>query len=475
MSRKKLFLGYKLRRLREQRNLTQAAMARLLELSPSYLNQLENNQRPLTVSVLLRIAQVLQVDVAALAEDEEARLVSDLREVMSDPLFTGDAPGLNELRTVASSSPTVAHRLLSLYEAYQKLNERLQGMADQLNSRGHEDATANPHFPYEEVRDYFYYCNNYFDPLDEAAERLVENGDFRVGDMQQDLVRYLKDTYDVRVTINTDSRNAMMRHYDPATHTLNLAGLLDSPSRCFHMAHQIALLGYQDLIEALIADANFSSADANAICRVGLANYFAGALLMPYRRFATAARELRHDVDLLSSQFGTSFEQVCHRLSTLQRPGQRGVPFYFMRVDMAGNITKRHSATRLHFARFGGTCPKWNVHEAFANPGRILVQLAKMPDGSSYICVARAITKSGGAYLSPSRQFAVGLGCETAYADELVYASGIDVEAEDTAVPIGVNCRICEREDCQQRAFPPIGSQVTVDPNNRSFVPYLFS
>jgi len=473
MSRRKLFVGHKLRRLREQRGLTQAAMAGVLGLSPSYLNQLEGNQRPLTVTVLLRVAKALNVDVATLAEDEEARLISDLCEVVSDPLFAGEPPTVSELRAAATAAPTVAHRMLSLYQAYQQLNERLQSISGRL-SQEHDDASGAVTFPYEEVRDYFYYCNNYFDPLDMAAEALVEAEDLAVGDMAPGLVAVLKERHDVRVTVEADD-STVMRRFDPASRTLHLGGQLDGPSRAFHMAHQIAQLAHGDLIDDLIASAPLSSADARAICRVGLANYFAGALMMPSGRFASAARATRHDVEILATRFGTSLEQVCHRLSTLQRPGQPGVPFYFMRVDQAGNITKRHSATRLHFARFGGTCPKWNVHEAFARPGKILTQLATLPDGSTFVCIAFTVTKGGGAYLRPSRQFAVGLGCEVAYAEELVYSAGLDLDNLQAAEPIGVNCRICERTDCQQRAFPPIGSQVTVDANNRSLVPYVFS
>ena len=266
-----------------------------------------------------------------------------------------------------------------------------------------------------------------------------------------------------------------MRRYDAATGTLALSALLNGPSRTFQLAHQIALLGYSDIIEKLTIDAHFSSEDAKSLCRVGLANYFAGALTLPYREFAHQARALRHDVEQLQSRFGASFEQVCHRLSTLQRPGARGVPFYFVRVDMAGNITKRHSATRFHFARFGGACPLWIVHDAFAQPGKILAQFARMPDGANYIGIARTVTKRGGSYLKPSRHFAIGLGCEASYAGELVYSAGIDISDQAAAAPIGVNCRICERAECQQRAFPPIGAKVSVNQDQRSFVPYLFN
>ncbi|AWU96260.1 helix-turn-helix domain-containing protein [Azospirillum ramasamyi] len=478
--RKKLFLGYKLRRLREQRGLTQASLAKTLELSPSYLNQLENNQRPLTLPVLMRIAATFELELSAFLEDEDSRLISDLREALADPLFVGAPLTSGELRSVVGSSPELARRVLSLHQAYQKLHERVQSLADSLSNREPSsqevDSFAGPQFPYEEVRDYFHYCNNYIGPLDEAAERLWDTEKIHSGSLLNELAAYLKRRHDVRVKIVADEAGeTAMRSYDASTGTLRLSALLTSSSRAFHMANQIALLEFGDLIDELVDQAKFSSEDARSICRVGLANYFAGALVMPYRAFAAQARALRHDVEQLQSRFAASFEQVCHRLSTLQRPGARGLPFYFVRVDMAGNITKRHSATRFHFARFGGACPLWNVHEAFAQPGKILVQFAQMPDRTTYISIARTVTKRGGAYLKPSRQFAVGLGCEASHAPELVYAAGIDITDVKAAVPIGVNCRLCERTDCQQRAFPPIGSELRVNEHHRSFVPYLFN
>ncbi len=470
----KLFLGYKLRRLRDQRKLSQAALAGLLEISPSYLNQLENNQRPLTVSVLLRITKVFDLELSALVEDDDARLVAGLREAVNDPALGAGAIGLVELRNASAASPELAKRVLSLYQSYQQLRERLQSVADTLPSGDDLEAWNPPRFPYEAVRDFFYYCNNYFDPLDQAAERLYDAEGLRPTELERGLVDHLKARHDVRVRLVAVEAGGSMRHFDRDSRTLSLSAQLNPSSRCFNLAHQAGLLSCRDIIDDIVASARLPSEDARSICRVGLANYFAGALVMPYRAFAEQARALRHDVELLQSRFGASFEQVCHRLSTLQRPGARGVPFYFVRVDMAGNITKRHSATRFHFTRFGGACPLWNVHEAFAHPGKILVQLARMPDGVAYVCVARTVTKRGGSYLRPDRHFAVGLGCETAYASEVVYSAGLDLAGEQAAVPIGVNCRVCERADCQQRAFPPIGSHITVDENNRSFVPYLF-
>jgi len=473
---KKLFLGHKVRRLREQRHHSQAALAKVLEISPSYLNQIESNQRPLTLPILLRLASIFEIDLPAFAEEDEARLVADLREACASAPLGENGLSLVDLKNVVAASPEFARRILVLHQAYQRLHEQVQSLADTLANRDHIDALAGPQFPYEEVRDYFHYCNNYVGPLDEAAERLVEQQGLHVGDMQADLIRHLKARHDVSVqVVPNEDDEAVMRRFETSSRTLFLSALLDGPSRIFQLGYQIALLDHEETISRLVSGANFASEDAKSICRVGLANYFAGALLMPYRAFAAQARAVRHDIEVLQSRFGVSFEQVCHRLSTLQRPGQRGVPFYFVRVDRAGNITKRHSATRFQFARFGGTCPLWNVHEAFAQPGKILVQLARMPDNVAYICVARTATKRGGAFLRRNREFAVGLGCEAAYAAELVYAAGLDINSEEAAVPIGVNCRICERADCQQRAFPPIGRRITVDEAQRSFVPYLFT
>jgi predicted transcriptional regulator len=216
--------------------------------------------------------------------------------------------------------------------------------------------------------------------------------------------------------------------------------------------------------------ARFQSPEARDIAKIGMANYFAGAALMPYRAFLAAANEMRHDLERLADRFGASIEQVAHRLSTLQRPGAKGVPFFFVRVDQAGTITKRHSATRLQFARFGGACPLWNVHRAFETPGHFLRQLAETPDGVRYLCLARDVSKPGGAYLAPVRRYAIGLGCEIAHAAALVYADGLDLKGR--CDPIGISCRICERPDCHQRSVPPLERRLTVNPDQRGILPY---
>jgi predicted transcriptional regulator len=222
----------------------------------------------------------------------------------------------------------------------------------------------------------------------------------------------------------------------------------------------------------MIQKAGFRSAQSPQICRVGLANYFAGALLMPYTPFFERARAERYDVERLQVIFNVSFEQVCHRLSTLQRPGLKGIPFFFLRVDAAGNISKRQSASSFHFARVGGACPLWNVHDAFAQPGKILRQIAQLPDGKTYFCIARTVSRTEGGFLMPQKHFAVALGCEIDHAAQLIYAVGIDLHDKEAAIPIGVSCRVCERPQCPQRAFPPISRRIRIDENERAFLPY---
>lgn len=455
--------------------MNQAALARELEISPSYLNQIESNQRPLTLPVVMRICSFFDVDIHAFAEDDDTRLLADLKDAVADPSFGGGSLSMGELRNVIAASPETVRRFLAIYQAYQKTRERAESLADSLAEADDEPEVHGPQFPYEEVRDFFYYRNNYFGPLDEAAEALWDDEGFPLGDMLTGLTDYLRRKLDVRIKLVSDEDGVnAMRRFDSENGTLYLSARLNGPSRTFHIAHQIALLSQRDTIEALIDEAKFTSENARSICRVGLANYFSGALAMPYGVFARQAREVRHDIELLQSHFGASFEQVCHRLSTLQKPRSRGLPFFFVRVDPAGNINKRHSATRFHFGRFGGACPLWNVHEAFAQPGKILVQLASMPDGVSYISIARTVTKPGGAYHRPARRFAVGLGCETAYAKDVVYSEGLDISNKQAAIPIGVNCRICGRQDCQQRAFPPIDRSIKIDVSHRSYAPYDF-
>ena len=208
------------------------------------------------------------------------------------------------------------------------------------------------------------------------------------------------------------------------------------------------------------------------LIRVGLLNYTAAALLLPYAPFAAAAAALRHDTAALAARFGVSFEQACHRLSTLQRPGARGVPFFFLRVDPAGNVSKRFSAAGFPFARYGGSCPRWVVHTAFAQPGAVQVQLAELPDGATFLCFARTVARPARHWGEPRPVHVVAMGCNVTHADELAYADGLDLER--ARVGIGLSCRLCDRPDCRSRAFPPLEHRLALDPLTTSATPYRF-
>jgi predicted transcriptional regulator len=243
-------------------------------------------------------------------------------------------------------------------------------------------------------------------------------------------------------------------------------------SEIFWLAHVVGQLEQRALIERELRRAKLSSEEAISLARIALANTFAGALMLPYGRFHAAAQAARYDIQRLQRGFGASFEQICHRLSTMQRPDLPGIPFYFAKTDIAGNILKRSSATRFQFAQFGGPCPLWNVYRAFAHPGEILVQLATTPDQATYLNIARTVGRGGGSYLSRPRAVAVVLGCELRHAAQTVYAAGLNLNNPDAADPIGPGCRACERTNCRHRSVPPMGTALDVGTAERGVVPY---
>ncbi|HDR27740.1 helix-turn-helix domain-containing protein [Rhodovulum sp.] len=463
MTDRKLYAGAKLRETRTRLGLTQKDFAARLGISLPYLNQMENNNRPVSSTVLLALASEFGFDVTELSSGDAERLVSDMREAVADPVFGGLAPPLADLRLVASNAPALARAFLELHRAYRQSHERLASLDEAL---GRGDAGLRPS-PWEEVRDFFHYCDNYIDAVDHAAERFS-----RAGTGPDDPKRRAEHALESAGITLRAADIPGLRHFDKSTRTLTLSARLHGPTRRFQLLHQLALLTQSQLLEATLDLARFQSPEARDIARIGMANYFAGAALLPYGRFLAAAQESRHDLELLADRFGASVEQVAHRLSTLQRPGAKGLPFFFVRVDQAGTITKRHSATRLQFARFGGACPLWNVYRAFETPGRFLRQLAETPDGVRYLSLARDVTKPGGAWGAPVRRFAIGLGCEIRHADRLVYADDLDLTNAAGFEPIGISCRICERRNCHQRAVPPLERRLSVDPDRRGLLPY---
>jgi predicted transcriptional regulator/plasmid maintenance system antidote protein VapI len=482
----KSFMGMRLRTLREERGLTQAALAQALKLSPSYVNQIESNQRPLTVSVLLRAQAFFGVDLQLFSEDESARVLAELREITAGVEGAGAVP-LSELQSVAQQLPGVARVLMALHRRCQSAEERVANLAAGTDGDRFAADRGLPMQPHEEVREFFYARHNHLAVLDERAEILHErlqvphpsagdDGDGR-HPMTGRLVRLLREEHGVTTEFREPEggRGQVVRAYDPGHHRLRISPTLEPGQQAFQLAIQVALLTVGPLIDAFIDAAAFTRAEARALARIGFANHFAGALLLPFRRFLAAAEELRYDIDLLGERFGMSFESVCHRLSTLQRADARVIPFFFVRVDRAGNVSKRQSATDFHFSRTGGTCPLWNVYEAFAQPGKVIAQLSRMPDNRTTLWIARTVTHRRGGYGAPYRTFAVALGCDVRYASRLVYSKGLALDDAEAATPIGAGCKVCDREACPQRAFPAVGRNLRINENVRQFSPYLGS
>ncbi len=482
---RKTFLGVKLKTLREQRGLTQAALAQRLDLSPSYLNQLENNQRPLSVPVLLRLQAALGVDLQLFSEDDEARLTAHLQDVVADSGGAGAVPQA-ELRAMAQQMPALAQVLIRLHRRSRDAEARLDALAANLGDRAGERVNASTQ-PHEEVRNFFYERHNHFAVLDERAESLdvALGDDAEAGprtqardarDLASRLEAHLARAHGVttRSLPESDMRahGGTLRRFDARTRVLQVADTAEPGQRAFQLATQLAYLEAGATITALADEGNFTGIEPRALARIGLASYFAGALVLPYGRFLAAAEALHYDIELLAQRFGVSFETVCHRLSTLQRPEARGVPFFFVRVDRAGNFSKRQSATDFHFSHSGGTCPLWNVHEAFAQPHKVLTQLASMPDGRTYLWIARCISRSTGGFGSAERTFAIGLGCDVRHASRLVYAKGLALNDPAVATPIGAGCKVCDRQGCSQRAFPALGKRLRIDENERPREPY---
>lgn len=461
MATQKLYAGVKLRETRARIGLTQKAFAERLGVSLPYLNQMENNHRPLSAAVVLALASEFGLDVTELSAGDAERMVSDMREALADPVFADAVPPIADLRLAASNAPALARAFLELHRAYRQTHERLASLDEAL---GRDDARPIAS-PWEEVRDFFHYCDNYIDAIDRAAER------FSCPDHKRlDPVANARDWLAGHGYALQFSDIPEIRAFDGKTLTISVRA--DAATQRFQILHQIALLSQDPLLEATLDLARFQSDAARSIAKIGLANYFAGAALLPYRDFLETAQQTRHDLERLADIFGASIEQVAHRLSTLQRPGMKGIPFFFVRVDQAGTITKRHSATRLQFARFGGACPLWNMHQAFETPMRFLRQLAETPDGVRYLCLARDISRPGGSFHAPIRRFAIGLGCEISHARDMVYADGLDLTKREAYQPIGISCRICERKDCHQRSVPPLERRLRVDPTRRGTLPY---
>lgn len=466
---RKLFAGYRVRRLRIGLGLTQTRMAEELGVSVSYFNLIERDQRPVTAQFLLKLAEVYQIDVRELSGDAALGVQDDLAQALGDPLFRGLDIPKSELRDVAQAAPSIAQAVVRLYAAYRELRQ-----AHNIEDPGRINNDSAPH-PLEIVRDIIQERGNHFPTLEAIAEPIADELRLTGDGLLTALKTRLNSKHGVQVRVlPLDVMPESLRRYDHHRRQLQLSELLDPPACIFQALVHLASLEARPAIDEIVGTMAIADDATRKLMRQNLSRYFAAATLLPYARFHAAAEDTNYDLALLAQRFGASFEHVAHRLTTLQRPTMRGVPFFLIRVDQAGNISKRFSAARFHFSKFGGSCALWQVHAAFRTPGVTLRQIVEMPDGTRYFTISRTVRSHALPWGQPSPEFAISLGCDIRHAHHLVYARGLDLDAPQ-ATPIGINCALCPRDSCRQRSQPPSAARLIVDDRVRGPTPFVFS
>ena len=447
-------IGSKIRKERRARGFSQTELSKKLDISASYLNLLESGRRTITVPLLIKVGNELGLSLKDLTLESNKRVLSDVMDVLSNEMFEDLDITNQETTEFISSNPNIAKALLTLNDTHKSFKEDMQNRLESMdvNSNFVESPSR---LPVEVVSDFLQDNKNYFHEIELASEIIRRNAGFEDDDnfASEELKSF--------------------RKFESQNKILNLSEMLTYTSRNFHLAYQVASLESEDVIAKIINSNNIESDEVKTLLKISLLNYFASAILMPYDDFLVNAKKNKYDVEILMHHYACSFEQVTHRLTNLQKPGNEGVPFHFLKTDIAGNVSKRFSLSGIHIPRHGGSCPRWNVYIAFLNPGKIHPQISRMPDGKVYFCIARAFEKGIEKHGMPKSFVSIGLGCDIKYAKDLIYSEGMDINNKKLQTPIGVSCRICPRIECQQRAFPPIDKELKLDINFRGTSPYV--
>ncbi len=470
---RKLFLGGRLKRLRRSLDLSQTAMAADLGVSPSYLNHIERNQRPVSAQLLLRLAETYDVDLRNLGQSGGTDAEAELSEAFADPLFHGLSVPRHEIIQLAEDQPAAADAILRLYRAFSDRRVRDRVEAEVAGGAAPTDS------PTEWVREYIQSRQNHepeLDALGEALSASLKAETPSSNDSFESLARArLASSHGLTVrTLPAEVMVEWTRRFDPHRGRLLLSDTLGPSSRAFAIACQLALVEHGSQLQALTDAARAPDQATRNLLKASLTNSLAAATLMPYGAFQRTAEETGYDLARLQARFGVGFEQVAHRLTTLSRPTARGVPFFLMRVDQAGNVSKRYASGAFPFSRFGGACPRWRLHSAFRTPGRIVTQIIETPDGGRWFTLARTVDRQGQDAFTEGHDLAIGLGCELKHAHRLIYARGLDLQKPEVT-PIGPACRLCERHPCAERAAPPVGRALVVDDWSKSVSPYPFA
>ncbi len=465
-------IGFKIKNERRKQGISQAQLSEKLGISSSYLNLIESGKRNVNVDLLLKTSEILNIELKDLSKKENANLYHDVLDLLGDNIFEDlDITNL-EVKDLANNNPLVAKALIRLGDFYKKENKEIYSKVESIS----EDNITNykSTFPGEAVSDFLQQHNNYFEEIEDYATDVFRSVNTNNRTRHVLLVDYLKKKHKIEVVdIVPSEKENFAKKFDQNQNKLFLSDYLTLETKKLFIASQIVQLEAMNLINKQLSDYVFQNDESKTLTTIALINYAAAAILMPYELFYTECLKHRYDLELIQHTFATSFEQVAHRVTCLQNPKMKGIPFHMLRVDIAGNISKRLSLSGIQIPRYGGACPRWNIHSAFITPGKIHAALSKMTDGEKYVCIARTIEKGIGRHGVHRSMVSIGLGCQAKYAKDFVYSDQLNLKDEKAAIPIGVNCRTCTRLDCQQRAFPPLNKKFKIDLNKRGISVYV--
>ena len=465
-------IGFKIKNARRKASISQADLSAKLGISSSYLNLIESGKRNVNVDLLLKVSDVLNIELKDLSKKEDANLYHDALDLLGDNIFEDLDITNIEVKDLANNNPLIAKALIRLGDFYKKGNKEIYSKVESIS----EDNIVNfkSSFPGEAVSDFLQEHNNYFDELEDFANKIFKSVNSKNRTRHVLLVDYLKKKHSVDVVdIVPSEKENFAKKFDLNQKKLFLSDYLTLETKKLYTASQIVQLEAMNIIEKQLVNFNFQNDESKTLTTIALINYAAAAILMPYELFYQECIKHRYDLELLQHTFATSFEQVAHRVTCLQNPKMKGIPFHMLRADIAGNISKRLSLSGIQIPRYGGACPRWNIHSAFVTPGKIHTALSKMTDGEKYVCIARTVEKGIGRHGVHRSMVSIGLGCQAKYAKDFVYADQLNLKDEKAAISIGVNCRTCTRLDCQQRAFPPINKKFNIDLNKRGISVYV--
>ena len=466
MSQFDLKIGPKIKAFRRQLGIQANKLAEQLNISPSYLNLIESGKRKIDGDLLLKVCQELKIELSDLTSRSDLNLANNISELLDDQLFEDlDILG-PEVQDLVNTNPKIARALIKLGDNFKKKDHDLINKVENLSGKIIDSRKAS--FPGEVISDFLQENKNYFPKLEEFANEIFDKVQKNNRTRYIALCDFLKTEYSITVKdVIPEEGKSFSKIYTKDKKELLLSDFNSLETKKLHAAAQIAQEGAIDQINEYLSKFTFPSEGSKKLTQIALLNYCGAAILMPYKLFHAECKKLKYDLELLQNTFATSFEQVAHRVTCLQDPKLPGIPFHMLRVDVAGNISKRFSLSGIEIPRYGGACPRWNVYSAFTRPGKIQAAVSKMSNGEKYVCIARTVEKGIGRFGQSKSILSIGLGCEAKYAKDFIYTENMDITNKKTEIPIGVSCRTCDRLDCSQRAFPPLHKKFDVDINNR--------